>query len=939
MKNLFQKKIRIPFLLVLVFPFCSTTTFSQVSLFQEEVTNFTFSAQEEELRKTYDALDIRFVKFAGLPQSNLADLELEVNLFGTTKHRVAYLRTDVFTNNTTSWVGKIEKQPYSSVVFSEYEGTWAGRIQDNSGNRYLLVATDQADAYALVELGDKVINEGNDAVIRPEAKLRDEKATSRSAMSICDIGSTCASKTVDILIVYTAAVIANQGGTNAVLATFANIISDMNTINTNSAVNHTFNLIATHETNYVETTSPYTDLDWLEADETVSALRAAHGADIVGLITNTPTNQYCGLGNLNISSTNYSSNAAFSVTAWSCASGNRTFAHEVGHNMGLRHDRFVDINNSPCVHAHGYVNQAAFGSSDVSKRWRTVMAYNSNCSANGFNCSRIGYWSNPNVTNTGDPMGSTTLGAEADAAYLLNRAICQVADFRSTPTCPAVSAVDVNDLVCSGSLGSEISNWQTNVNNGSVNLAAIASANTNNVVEYSTVLVQGAVTAPNGNTANGVHSGGSNLTETQTTYAYLRCFGADQTDGTGDDSYLLLGTHTLTVDSEATGTGNGVSTVNISDCSNTQNINLTTNTSELAEDGVVGWWVTETNPITTTVTDNASLATALNNVTIGGALSNTVNNLYESTSGMPKKEYMLPFDCSPLDDSKTYYATPVLATSKSGQPASSCSNSENSSPINVNFGGGDLRAGARTGLVDLAGQGCPTDQGTPTWQICIDITTYTNGSGNLAFNFRQDVCSNSNFVKYDSKTGVTAGDQFCYTVADIGGFDPTSNSMCVLLWDDVANSSNNNVTLSASLTITANYAAVPAIPFPSITSYDDCLFGTPVQINCNCPGSCPTIGTLAGTSPLCSGDTVTSLVASGLANMGGNDVKFVYFNSAQTGNAMYGTPAGTLGTVTNANLGGSGTTATLTNVHYPTAPGTYYVYAILGTTPTDANCR
>ncbi|MEM1120982.1 MAG: M12 family metallo-peptidase, partial [Bacteroidota bacterium] len=723
MKNRTLQKIKTLLVFNLTLTYCTTAIFGQISLFQEEITGFAFVSKEQELRETYDALDTRFVRFSGLPKDNLAELDVEVNLFGTTKHRVAYLRTDVFTNNTTSWVGKIEKQPHSSVVFSEYEGTWAGRIQDNSGNRYLLVATEQTDAYALIELSDKVINEGNDAVIRPETELRDDKATSRSAMSICDVGSTCSNKTVDILIVYTAAVTANQGGTNAVLATFGNIISDMNTMNTNSAVNHTFNLIATHETNYVETSSASTDLNWLEADETALALREAHGADIVGLITNTPTNQYCGLGNLNVSSTNYSSNAAFSVTAWGCASGNRTFAHEVGHNMGLRHDRFVDNNNSPCVHAHGYVNQAAFGSSDGAKRWRTVMAYNSQCAASGFNCSRIGYWSNPNVTNTGDPMGSTTSGAEADAAYLLNRSICQVADFRSMPTCPTVSAVNANDLVCSGSLGSEISTWQTNVNNGSVNLAAIASSNTNSAVQYSTVLIQGAITAPNGNTANGVHSGGSNLTETQTTYAYLRCFGADKTDGTGDDSYLLLGTHTLTVDSEATGTGNGMVAVNIGDCSSAQNINFSTNATQLAENGVVGWWITETNAISTTVTDNASLTTALNNVTIGGSLSNVVNNLFESTGGTPKKDYTLPFDCSVLDDSKTYYATPVLATSKPGQPAMSCSDSENSSPINVNFGGGDLRAGAITGLVDLSGQGCPNDQSAPTWQICVDITT------------------------------------------------------------------------------------------------------------------------------------------------------------------------------------------------------------------------
>jgi hypothetical protein len=72
--------------------------------------------------------------------------------------------------------------------------------------------------------------------------------------------------------------------------------------------------------------------------------------------------------------------------------------------------------------------------------------------------------------------------------------------------------------------------------------------NTGMTVLYSSQLVAGVVTAPNGIVVNGVHSNPSTCAaETQTVYAYLECYGADGVDGGTDDTYLLLGTYTLTV--------------------------------------------------------------------------------------------------------------------------------------------------------------------------------------------------------------------------------------------------------------------------------------------------------------------------------------------------------------------------------------------------------
>ena len=74
-----------------------------------------------------------------------------------------------------------------------------------------------------------------------------------------------------------------------------------------------------------------------------------------------------------------------------------TFAHELGHIMGLQHDRHeVCGNNCSNVtrfpYAFGYENQRALEPSPPDTAfWRTIMAYNSQCAP----CSGILRFSNP----------------------------------------------------------------------------------------------------------------------------------------------------------------------------------------------------------------------------------------------------------------------------------------------------------------------------------------------------------------------------------------------------------------------------------------------------------------------------------------------------------------------------------------------------------------
>jgi hypothetical protein len=78
--------------------------------------------------------------------------------------------------------------------------------------------------------------------------------------------------------------------------------------------------------------------------------------------------------------------SGFSVVARNCVD-NLSFHHELGHNMGLYHDRFVSDPAPNSVYNYGYVN--------LGRLVRTVMAYNDRCAPDF--CTRVNYFSSPTI--------------------------------------------------------------------------------------------------------------------------------------------------------------------------------------------------------------------------------------------------------------------------------------------------------------------------------------------------------------------------------------------------------------------------------------------------------------------------------------------------------------------------------------------------------------
>lgn len=181
-------------------------------------------------------------------------------------------------------------------------------------------------------------------------------------------------------------------------------VDDHNAVNNLSNGQHRVELARSVRVAYTESGSHQTDRNRFRITndgfmDEIHDLRSLYDADVCQLINNTATSG-CGIA----AAIGASYSTSFAVTQRSCAIGNHTFTHETGHLYGARHDTYADNTNTPFAYGHGFVNAGTTSAT----RWRTVMAYNDECEDSGFNCTRLGRWSNPLLSVGGTATGTFT---------------------------------------------------------------------------------------------------------------------------------------------------------------------------------------------------------------------------------------------------------------------------------------------------------------------------------------------------------------------------------------------------------------------------------------------------------------------------------------------------------------------------------------------------
>ena len=241
--------------------------------------------------------------------------------------------------------------------------------------------------------------------------------------------------TIDVAVFYTPGAREAAGGAAAIEAVIDLMIAETNDAYAASGVRQRLALVARSEVPYVETFGDQ-DLRRLRdpsdghLDE-VHAIRDRTGADLVHLIVD-DYGGLCGIAGIG---------TPWGITYRVC--GGLTFAHELGHNMGMFHDRFqAQTNESGAFSnpAYGYVNRAMFeAGSPSSSRWTTIMAYDRHCRLSDISCSALPRFSNPRHRHLGDPLGvehgagRSALDGPADAAAVLNATGAVVAAWRDRP--------------------------------------------------------------------------------------------------------------------------------------------------------------------------------------------------------------------------------------------------------------------------------------------------------------------------------------------------------------------------------------------------------------------------------------------------------------------------------------------------------------------------
>ena len=325
-------------------------------------------------------------------------------------------RLDKFKGGSFIWVGHLETEPDSQVLFAFKKNSVSGFIT-REGETIELGAN--RDGQMALYIVDESVLPPIEPSVLPEA----DKG-GKSARTEAFTGYVEGPVVQDLLVVYTQASCDQRGGCGNLEADILAAFGDTNQAFVNSEVAIEMNLTGMEWVDYNENgiVQSLKHLTWQQghSEDTDGFLDEVHDyrdqtvADLVVLITD--DSDYCGVGWVNSSA-----ETAFSVVNWSCLS-NRSLSHEIGHNQGNEHNRENAYVNGFFDYSHGH--RVCEGN----HAFRTIMSYNSECGV-----TRVNYFSNPDVKYKGQDTGISEIdfpSTSANNALTLNQTAPLVANFR-----------------------------------------------------------------------------------------------------------------------------------------------------------------------------------------------------------------------------------------------------------------------------------------------------------------------------------------------------------------------------------------------------------------------------------------------------------------------------------------------------------------------------
>lgn len=380
-------------------------------------------------------------------------------------YRVHYDRTDAGDADTTTWVGHLADygSEFRVIVTSGPNGsvgnilTPSGELMlvDNGGTQWLvdpvrsglsLFESEHADA-----VGEDVSAAAGGVTAMGGTSAAADAGTTGTATASSGATVNGSETVIDLLVLYTPGFKKKHGSVYG--TRIAQLVALANQAYIDSGVPMRLRLVASAQVNDSDTTSNSTTLSALArgtgAYRTVPGLRKKYGADLVTVVRPfymTAQGGSCGVGY--VGGYNGSNIANYGNYAYSVVSDGRdmagsnyyctdyTFTHELGHNMGLMHDRATVARQGGGSGSHPY----AFGHGR-SGSFGSIMSYISPV---------IGRFSNPDLTDCGgvfDCGVPVTDPASAHNALALSNNRTAVSSWRSTtvPTSYQVSGTISRD--------------------------------------------------------------------------------------------------------------------------------------------------------------------------------------------------------------------------------------------------------------------------------------------------------------------------------------------------------------------------------------------------------------------------------------------------------------------------------------------------------------
>ncbi|AWH24411.1 zinc-dependent metalloprotease [Stenotrophomonas sp. YAU14D1_LEIMI4_1] len=378
------------------------------------------ASSEPQLGRLLSAPSTATVQEVRVDAAATAQSQLEFELLGQ-QVQATRSRVEALADGGSVWYGQIRSpsdrlqkagatlpdDPANSVILVRSGNTLTGSIRKD-GTLYRLRPL--GDRHVLVEVDESRMPADHPADYNQLPKIS-MPANDRVGIAQASSGSPA---TIRVLVVATNAAVSAYGGNMQSLVQLA--VAESNQGYTNSNVGITLQLAGYETTSYTESGNFSTDLARFRSTsdgymDSIHTSRNTTAADVGVLLIN--NSSYCGLAS-GIGST---ASTAFAAVYWDCATGYYSFAHEIGHLQSARHDIATDPSTSPYAYGHGYRYEPASGS-----RWRTIMAYA--CSAG---CPRLNFWSNPNISYNGVPMG---IASSADNQRVLVNTKATIAGFR-----------------------------------------------------------------------------------------------------------------------------------------------------------------------------------------------------------------------------------------------------------------------------------------------------------------------------------------------------------------------------------------------------------------------------------------------------------------------------------------------------------------------------